>query len=144
VEPICNSLSRFGRLGPIGVFALILFPVGQAAYRVAFPWHRAETGPAAAYVREHIQANEPLIGNAWEDAYYFRDGRITYFSSETVEQLPYSRIWLMATTDDAAARRAILQKIRVRGPWRVLAMKRFERVHVYHLEHLAPDGLPDP
>jgi hypothetical protein len=149
------ALRRLGRWGPAALAVLIFFPVALAGYRALVPWKRADTGPAAAYVRARIRPEEPLVGNAWEDAYYFRDGRVRYLLSETLGPLPCERLWVLVTTDDAEARRAILKKVQVRGPWRVLEMKSFRYITAHHLErertpsHSAdltadPKALPDP
>src|SRR5262249_4743226 len=69
---------RFGRLGPIGLVGLVFFPVGQAGYRLVHPWTRADAAGAHAFVRRHIQPYEMVLGNSWEDLYYFRDGQIPY------------------------------------------------------------------
>jgi disulfide bond formation protein DsbB len=134
VAALFQRPDRFSRLAAIALAGLAAFGVAQACYRVIVPWKRAEVGSAVAYVRARIQPTDAVIGNAWEDAYYFRDGAITYVPSETFESLPFDRVWVIATTPNPRLRDAILKKVEAHGRWRVVDRQEFTRVGVYALE----------
>lgn len=65
-------LSRRHRLAPAGLVLLFLPPLVASGYSVAFPWIRADTAGAAAYVATHRQPDDVVAGNDWTHAYYFR------------------------------------------------------------------------
>jgi hypothetical protein len=66
-------LGRRARLAPLLLVVLLLFPVGQAAYRILVPWARLDSELAAAFVLRHRQPDEPVLGTLWEHTYYFRE-----------------------------------------------------------------------
>jgi hypothetical protein len=66
-------LGQRTRLGSWGLAALLLFPAGQAAYRLVVPWPRLDSELPAAFVLRHRQADEPVLGTLWEHTYYFRE-----------------------------------------------------------------------
>jgi hypothetical protein len=66
-------LGRRTRVASLGLTALLLFPLGQAMYRIAVPWPRLDSERPAAFVLRHRQADEPVLGTLWEHTYYFRD-----------------------------------------------------------------------
>jgi hypothetical protein len=129
-----HAAGRLRWIGPIGLAALMAYPLALACYRAVVPWNRAETGPAAAYVLARIRPDEPVIGNAWEDAYYFRHRRVKYISCGHLQANAFERAWFVATTANDDHREELLQHIQAHGPWRILDVKEFTRVTVYHLE----------
>jgi hypothetical protein len=68
------------RTAIITLCACMLFPVGQAAYRVGWPWPRFDSARAATFVRAHRQPGEAVAGTSWEHEYYFRDQRESFRS----------------------------------------------------------------
>jgi hypothetical protein len=72
VPPVLGWWARRSRLASVVVGLLVLFPVGQAGYRVVVPWKRVDSSGAAAFVLSHRRASEPVLGTRWEHAYYFR------------------------------------------------------------------------
>jgi hypothetical protein len=129
-----SGLSRFGWAAPAVLGLIVLFPVAQAGYRLLVPWKRAQTGPASAYVLARMRPDEPVIGNAWEDLYYFRDPAVRYRGCGDLASLVADRAWVIATSADPKERQEVLQHLQDRGPWRLLETREFERVSVHRLE----------
>jgi hypothetical protein len=133
-----HGMRRFRWIGPAVVVGLIAFPVAQAGYRVLSPWKRAETGPASAFILDRIQPGEIVIGNAWEDEYYFRGGRANYRRFDDVGSIPGDSIWVIATSADPAQRHEILKAVQASEEWEILQSRSFDRVDVHQLERLTP------
>lgn len=103
---------------------------GLSCYRTIFPWPRAETAAASAYVLAHRQADEPVTANHWEYEYYFRKlGE--KFSPElgllfASPQPP--RIWIVITAGDLSGREKFIAAAQER--WRILERHDFSKTSV--------------
>jgi hypothetical protein len=136
LTPSLVWLTRFGRIGPVLLAGVALFPVAQEGYRVCRPWERADAARAAAFVREHRQPAESVLGTNWEHDYYFRTLGADYAPLNAAgarKDLP-ARVWLVASGKSADQRNFWLGQVALPGSWRMLERVEFSLTTVYHLE----------
>ena len=80
------------------VFAVfLLVPLALAGYRVARPWPRADSAGAAAFVLAQRQPEEIVIGNIWQDWYYFRRLGTAFQPMDEAVRGVKGRLWLLYT-----------------------------------------------
>jgi hypothetical protein len=70
--PVCDWLRRRHGLAPAALCLLVVPPLYAAGRAVVFPWERADTAGACAYVRAHRWPTDLVVGNDWTHLYYFR------------------------------------------------------------------------
>jgi hypothetical protein len=142
-----NCLQCCGRIGPVLLAGVTLFPIFQTAYRVGWPWDRADSAAAAALVRARCRAGEGVVGTFWEHQYYFRDcGESFWVLRPTPRDPPaaggagqgrgVSRLWLLAAGKTRAERQESLEDMRASEAWSVLEQYEFDQTTVYYLERL--------
>ncbi len=149
VAPTWAWLRHRHRLAPLALAALLLAPVGQAAYRLVRPWQRLDAATPAAFVLHARQTDEPVVGFYWEHAYYFRGLGPLYrphhlvahdppapapTSEAGLAAGPVRRLWVLAP-HGADEERDYLAAL-APGAWRVLGRHPFQDVTVLHLERL--------
>jgi hypothetical protein len=141
LPPTLDWLSRWGRAAPVCLIGLTLFPLGQAVYRVAWPWDRADADHAAAYVVAHRQPGEVVLGTNWEHDYYFRSLGAEYRAADRSPPRDVSgRVWLLATGKTEERRHGWLRDFAAPECARVLGRRDFAQVTVLYLE--VPAGVP--
>ena len=72
IGPALAWLRARHRLAPIMLILVLLVPVGQAIGVFIKPWSRLDSKTPIAFVLEHRQPSEPVVGTLWEHAYYCR------------------------------------------------------------------------
>jgi len=73
VPPLLAWLrARTSWVGAGALTVLLLLPLHVAIKRVIVPWERADCGGAAEYVLAHRQPTDGVVGNIWQDLYYYR------------------------------------------------------------------------
>jgi hypothetical protein len=117
---------------------LCLCPVAYAAYRVGWPWLRADSAGAAAFVRAHRRPGEGVIGTIWEHDYYFRDQPARYCPLQPgpgeERGRERDRVWLLSTGHTPQERQGLLKEFRAKGGWAVIGQKEFRLTTVFHLK----------
>jgi hypothetical protein len=143
LSPCLAWLHGRARWCPLLLIGLLLFPAGQAAYRVGWPWPRFDSARAAAYVRANSRPGEAVVGTVWEHQYYFRDRPQDFRYLHSMAGDPPSltgapgrspsQLWLLAAGKTAAERRGYLDDLRASG-WFVRREQQFERTSVFYLQ----------
>jgi hypothetical protein len=153
LPPILAWLRRVAPLAPALAVAIVLFPVGQAGYRVVCPWDRADSARAAAYVQAERRSGEVVFGTNWEHDYYFRHLASAYKALDRLGQSSRKRLgigtsspaaerlWLVAAGKKEERRERWLQDLTASGLWRVLERREFDQTTVFHLEFIRGGAL---
>lgn len=144
MPPALAWLRRFGWYGPAALTGFVLFPMFVEGYRVCVPWERSDAASAAAYVRQHLQPQDLVAGNAWEHDYYFRDLAQGYQPLLAVQAPPTGRLWLLAADGSVEVREQVLHSVDLLGPWRLIDHADFSRLTVYQLEYTVRKRGQDP
>lgn len=143
------------RGGPVVLAGLLLFPLGQAAFRVVVPWDRTDSKDAVALVLNERRADEPVVGCLLEHTYYFRGLGPDYRKlNRGAWELPSppptaaaatssgdgfaTRLWLVDTTRGNVPQEN-LARLEPAGRWRVEREHAFRNVSVYSLR-LSPES----
>jgi hypothetical protein len=140
-----RRLSRWGRLGPVLLAGLTLYPIAQTAYRVGWPWPRADSAAASAFVQAQCRAEEGVVGTFWEHQYYFRDWGQAFWALRPTPRDPPAaaaagqgrgadRLWLLAAGKTSPERQESLEDVRGSCTWSVLGQFEFDQTTVYHLQ----------
>jgi hypothetical protein len=150
LPPAFAWLLRWGRLSPILLAGLCLLPVGQAVYRVGWPWPRFDSARAAAFIRTHGCPGDLVAGTSWEHAYYFRDQKPLFHSLIPIPADPASlgekgrreamnthqgesRLWLVAAGKTEAERQGYLEILQSMERWNLVAQIEFGQTTLFYL-----------
>jgi hypothetical protein len=135
---------------------LLLFPVGQAIYRVALPWERLDAATPSAFILQRRQPSEPVVGTRWEHRYYFRVLGPLYrpvrvqpteppgLPLTSPQGLPagtttVTRLWLLGELE-AQLQHGYLQGLPPSGAWHIAAKYDFRDSTALYLEREPPAG----
>jgi hypothetical protein len=132
---VVPRLARKSRAGAVAVCLLALVPpVVLTAYRVVEPWPRAESDKATAFVIEHRQPGEPILGNFWEYEYYLRNEPTfrAWQGAFEPHELAARRAWVIHTSDRAEEHYPFPLPPR----WEVAARTEFARTSVFELRRV--------
>jgi hypothetical protein len=151
IPPALAFTGRWGRPGRVVLAALLLVPILHAAHILVRPWGRADSATPAAFILDHRQGDEPVIGTLWEHAYYFRALGANYralmpgpndppsppaAAALGVDGKPTDRpvrsLWLLGGRDPAD-QAVYLQQLRPAGAWRVATAHQFRDWTVLHI-----------
>lgn len=148
IPPALSWLARWGRLAPLGLVVVLLVPVGQAFWVFVKPWERLDSKTPTAYVLEHRNADEPVVGMWWEQAYYCRHLGPLYRQLATRPEEPPSlppeaalepdgtpsgdtvaSLWLLSFSDPEA-QAAHVHALKPNGAWLVVERHVFRDIVV--------------
>jgi hypothetical protein len=112
---------------------------------VGWPWLRADSAAASAFVRTRCRPGEGVIGTIWEHGYYFRDQPARYrplhegpsdqpgLSGEEPGE-ERDLVWLLATGNTPEERQGLLEEFQAESGWAVVGRKEFRLTTVFHLK----------
>jgi hypothetical protein len=96
--PAWDWLGRLHRLAPAALVLLFAPSLITAGHSVVFPWPRADTAGAAAYVAAHREPTDAIAGNDWTHQYYFRRFGSAFHPAGTADA-PGDRCWIVYTAE---------------------------------------------
>ena len=138
--PVWDWLGRVHRLAPAALALLFLPSLATALYSVVFPWTRADTAGATAYIAAHREPTDVIAGNDWTLQYYFRRlGAV--FHPEATADAPGDRCWIVYAAEYPTEKR--FQDACGMGPpgWIASERKEFTFTTVFLLQR--PKGNKD-
>jgi hypothetical protein len=125
------------RAATLLLLMLLAAPAARSAWRAAFPWNRADSAGAAAYVLAQRRPDDLVTGNDWDYQYLFRHLDTRYFSPLIDGPgAPRGRTWTIITAGTADERKRVFGAFAV-GNWHVLDHREFVRTDVFLLEPAA-------
>ena len=101
--PAWDWLRRRHRLAPAGLALLFLPPLYAAGHAVVFPWARADTAAACAFVESHREPADAVAGNDWTHRYYFRRLGPAFHPNGIADA--EDRCWIVYTAEQPAPER---------------------------------------
>ena len=101
--PAWDWLRRRHRLAPAGLALLFLPPLCAAGHAVVFPWVRADTASACAFVEARRGPADAVAGNDWTHQYYFRRLGPAFHPAPVADA--DDRCWIVYTAELPAAER---------------------------------------
>ncbi len=131
-------LRRRHRLAPAGLALLFLPPLYAAGHAVVFPWARADTASACAYVASHREPADAVAGNDWTHRYYFRRLGPAFHADGVADT--GDRCWVVYTAEQPAPER--LAGAVGRGPagWVTVEKREFDFTTVLLLQRPGASG----
>jgi hypothetical protein len=105
------------------VLILLLAPLGESLRFVVSPWPRADVAGAAEYILAHRQADEGVLANHWEFAYYLRYQANSFHWLGCDLHGHEQRVWVALTAPDENGRRQFLTSLAQQG--RIVEQKEF-------------------
>jgi hypothetical protein len=118
--------------GLVVLVVCLLASPGHAVVRIVIPWPRADCDLAATYVLDHRRPDEPVAGNHWEYAYYFRHLSSAFTLLEGAPHPFGDRLWVVATSGELADRLEIVEHLPP-GDWQTLERHDFRRASAFRL-----------
>jgi hypothetical protein len=130
-----------GRFGLAALAISLAVPALRAVHDVVKPWPRADVAGAADFVLGERQAGEPVAGNHWEHAYYFRrlHEEFVFWDGRPLPDAP--RLWLVITAG-SDAENDLLTAVARGAAWRIVQDQRFEQCHAMLLERWPAGATP--
>jgi hypothetical protein len=126
-----------GRFALATLSILVFLPLARALSDVANPWPRADVASAARFVLSERRPVEPVVGNHWEHAYYFRSLHEEFVFWDGRPLPDAGRVWLVITAG-TEAENELLVAIALGNTWQTVREKRFEQCHALLLERIIP------
>ncbi len=137
-----NSLQNCAGKFALAALSILLFiPLVRAVSDVANPWPRADVSSTARFVLSERQPAEPVVGNHWEHAYYFRSLHQGFVFWDGRALPDAERVWLVITAG-TETESDLLVGVAMGNTWRVRKEKRFAQCHALLLERSSsPDSI---
>jgi hypothetical protein len=129
ILPTLDYLRRFSRGLVVGTVLFLLVPAGWSLYRVAVPWHRADTASASECLLQHHQPSERILINHWEFEYYLRGRQFENLTGQPLDCLSGERFWFIGAGTDAQKEELIQALKEYAEP-----INRFEYDHAFVVE----------
>ncbi|HEV8062564.1 MAG TPA: hypothetical protein VGP68_21975, partial [Gemmataceae bacterium] len=110
------------------LMALLLLPLGRALSDIVSPWPRADVASAARFVMQERLNSDPVVGNQWEHAYYFRSlhEAFHFWDGAPIPDAP--RFWLVVTAG-TDAECDLLAAVAMSDRWHPIRSRNFEQCH---------------
>jgi hypothetical protein len=122
-----------GRLALTVLSVFLVLPLARAVNDMAHPWPRADVSGAAQFVLSERQPAEPVAGNHWEHAYYFRSLHAGFVFWDGRPLPDTERVWLVITAGTEAESN-LLVAIARGNTWHTIREKHFAQCHALLLE----------
>jgi hypothetical protein len=153
IGPALAWLREWHRLAAIVLIGVLLVPVGQAIGVFIKPWTRLDSKTPTAFILEHRQPNEPVVGTLWEHAYYCRQLGPLYRAIRSPVDPPspapaaalgpdgipseeiVDSLWLLAT-QDPLQQAGQIAGVHPGGPWQIAERYVFRNVVVLRLQRV--------
>jgi len=136
VPPIWTWLQMRVRFSSLALAAVLLAVPLLAAYHVVVPWRRSDNAAAATYVLDHRLPEEMVVGNLWQDEYYFRCLGPAFQLQDNQTFPPNRRMWVVMTACTVPQREELLAAAAFRRP--ILDRRDFTDTTVILLERESP------
>jgi hypothetical protein len=91
---ICSRAHKRA-LAALALVPLLLAPALLSCYRIIYPWPRADSAAAAAYVLAHREPHDLVASDAWQFTYYFRPILACYRSWTGFDPHGADRVWVV-------------------------------------------------
>jgi hypothetical protein len=127
-----TSQATLARIGSAALVVYLVLPLGRALQRVLLPWPRADCAGAASFVWTHRRSDEPVAGNHWEYAYYFRDLGSSFILLDGKPFPHTQRLWVVITGLEPTESLGFANHL-TPGGWQVRQQHKFERTSVFFL-----------
>ncbi len=111
----------------------MLVAAGTTVTNLAFPFGRPQLSQAADYVLARRQPGDLVLGNSWEQMYYFRQLGTDFIPKGPVPAPRASRLWLVITGATVAERETYVRDL-TPAAWDPVQRRDFYRTTVLALE----------
>jgi hypothetical protein len=107
------------RLAACALVLFLLIPVGNAAWRIVFPWLVADTAAASDFVQSRQREGDVITGNDWTHLYYFRHDRAFAYGDEPTPT-DAQRLWVVYTAEVPADKRLAWARAMAPAGWHLI------------------------
>jgi hypothetical protein len=137
IPPALTWLRAQLSLAAAALVVTLLVGAGAACYGTAAPAGRPAVANASKYVLARRQPGDIIMGNAWENEYYFRRFPQEFIPGTTLPRLPDGRLWLVIIAATAPDRDNLLRVLAPPG-WECVQRRDFYRTTVALLRRPEP------
>ncbi|CAN5206367.1 hypothetical protein BH10PLA2_BH10PLA2_06550 [soil metagenome] len=118
-----------------GLVVVLVFPLCRAGIDVVKPWPRADVAAVASFVLQERKKTDPVVGNHWEHAYYFRSLRDDFVFWDGRPLPDVARCWLVITAGTEGESQLLIA-IAKGFTWQTVREQRFAQCHALLLERI--------
>jgi hypothetical protein len=136
IPPALDWLAARSRLAAAALVLVVLVAVGTACRSTALPAGRPDVAAASRFVLAGLQPGDLVMGNAWENDYYFRHLQGEFVPGVSLPRLPDGGLWLVVVAATAGDRDAVSQAMTPAG-WEPVVRREFARTTVVLLRRPA-------
>jgi len=133
LAPALDWLRARARAAVAGLVVLVLVAAGTSVANLVFPSGRPAMGAASRYVLAQRRPGDLVLGNSWEQMYYFRHLGHDFIPAGPVPAPRAGRLWLVITAATRADREAFLRGLPP-DAWEPMQRREFYRTTVVLLQ----------